>query len=96
MTALATVLDISLLLDMICAELQTDDTKSCAACCKAWYSAFGPYRFQTIRISYLNHDRFSFFYRNGHLIRELCTKYLFSKFLTALVAPAYGNWNLFS
>ncbi|KAK3824825.1 MAG: hypothetical protein J3Q66DRAFT_395877 [Benniella sp.] len=71
MSAFATILDIPHLLDTICAGLWTYEISTCAACCKAWYSAFGPYRFRKLEIKYMDHDRLSFLYQVGHLVHDL-------------------------
>jgi len=67
----ASVFEIPELLDMICSGLQLRDIKDCTACCKSWYSVFGPYRFRSLRIVPSDRGRIKFLYHNSHLIRKL-------------------------
>ncbi|KAF9356257.1 hypothetical protein BGX34_010012 [Mortierella sp. NVP85] len=65
------VLEIPLLLDMICARLDSKDIKACARCSKAWYSYFGPYRFKFVRLTHSASARTLFMLENSYYIREL-------------------------
>ncbi|KAF9344438.1 hypothetical protein BGX34_005662 [Mortierella sp. NVP85] len=71
MSALSMILDIHHLLDAICTNLQLEDIRNCAACCKAWYSIFGSHRFRSLRITHWNPDRVSFLHDKDHHIRKL-------------------------
>ncbi|KAK3824808.1 MAG: hypothetical protein J3Q66DRAFT_326074 [Benniella sp.] len=71
MSALSMILDIHHLLDAICTNLQLEDIRNCAACCKAWYSIFGSHRFRSLEITHWNPDRVSFLHNNDHHIRKL-------------------------
>ncbi|KAG0231580.1 hypothetical protein BGX31_005476 [Mortierella sp. GBA43] len=67
----ASIFDIPLLLDVICESLDPRDIRNCAQCCKHWYSVFGPYRLQSVRLVNADLDRTRFLLENSHHIREL-------------------------
>ncbi|KAF9361951.1 hypothetical protein BGX34_006809 [Mortierella sp. NVP85] len=71
MSGPTTVFDIPLLIDMICAGLTPRDIGNMASCSKEWYALFGPYRFQSIRLTSMKEDRIQFLFNNRDLIRKL-------------------------
>ncbi|KAF9362958.1 hypothetical protein BGX34_005173 [Mortierella sp. NVP85] len=66
-----TVFDVPLLVDLICAGLESKDIKNCVLCCKDWYTIFGPYRFLFVQLGYNNQAGASFLFENSHYIRGL-------------------------
>ncbi|KAF9362959.1 hypothetical protein BGX34_005174 [Mortierella sp. NVP85] len=66
-----TIFDIPLIMDLICAGLESKDIRNCAICCKLWHGAFGPYRFMFVRLDRLVPARYPFLHENRHHFRGL-------------------------
>ncbi|KAG0221151.1 hypothetical protein BGX31_010134 [Mortierella sp. GBA43] len=66
------VIEVPLLVQMICEQLEIEDIGNCSLCCKAWYAIFAPLRFKTLEIdSSLSPGRNAFMLINSHHIRKL-------------------------
>ncbi|KAK3819745.1 MAG: hypothetical protein J3Q66DRAFT_386810 [Benniella sp.] len=71
-----TVYAIPELMDMLCGLLTLADIMSCASCCRAWSSYFGPYRFQHVKVmSSVPGTRF--LATNGPFMRSLSSSLTF-------------------
>ncbi|KAI8351730.1 hypothetical protein B0O80DRAFT_112907 [Mortierella sp. GBAus27b] len=73
-SSIIVILGLPHLLDNISAQLDHQDLKNCASCCRTWHSYFGPYRFRYVRVdSGIRSQQSSrmVFEENSHHIREL-------------------------